>query len=124
MKYHRLLLLITLVALPGCTASDQPAQSVSFKVRSDDLHSAYVVYGVDDGNFTGPGTVTLPWETTVSVTEPPSQAWGFSVTANPAYTGTLTCEVWIDGALADQQTANREVCGATTGTASPVPRYP
>jgi hypothetical protein len=83
-----------------------------------------VVYGVDDGNFTGPGTVTLPWETTVSVTEPPSQAWGFSVTANPAYTGTLTCEVWIDGALADQQTANREVCGATTGTASPVPRYP
>jgi hypothetical protein len=123
-KYYRLLLLIALVALPGCRTSDQPpAHSVSFKARSDGVGSAYVVYSVDDKHFTGPGTDTLPWETTVNVTALAIQESRFSVTVNSNATGTVTCEVWIDGALADQQTApEEEVCAANTGTSSPSPR--
>ena len=122
--------LVLMMALAACStrsngnvSSDESGgvatHVVTFKVHATDQRRAFVGYIEADAEFV-PGSVDLPWSTTLgsSITYPANTM--LKLSANPIVlkSGSLTCEIWIDGTLSQQATVNGrfDVCDVAAST--------
>jgi hypothetical protein len=97
--------LFVLYQLGAFTPATKGPHKVRYRVEGTTT-SGVITYVREDGKATSPETVGIPWETTMTLTQPMTV---ILTAGNPSQTGEIRCLIYLDGKQWKQQSAKAPI---------------